>query len=75
MSNRPYAHRKVQKDAKETYGDSCIVCGSNVNPHSHHLIEYAEGGAADEFNIVVLCQKCHIKWHNGDLQGVDLGRF
>ena len=72
---RSNEHRKIQKKAKELEGSVCNICGDDVNPHTHHLVEVHLDGAADDYNTLIMCASCHIKWHNGGLEGVDISRF
>lgn len=72
---RDYEHRKAQRDAKKEEQEICNICGSTENLESHHLVEVCEGGAADTFNIVILCRSCHSEWHNEGLEGVTIERF
>lgn len=57
--------------------DLCSICGTNVNLQSHHIREQIESGPDGfidhfhknrEFNIMVLCQKCHQNLHDNNLQ-------
>ena len=57
--------------------DNCSICGTNINLHGHHIQEQHkadEDGFIDhfhknrEFNILVLCQKCHNGLHSNGTQ-------
>ena len=50
----------------------CQVCGSTVKPEGHHMIQYLYGGAANDENIITLCQKCHKQVHRGN---IDIMKF
>ncbi len=72
---RPSDHSKAQKEIKQLEAHQCLVCGVVEKPaHGHHLIYYSEGGAANTQNMVTLCPKCHIDYHNGKLK-IDIYRF
>ncbi|WP_204106062.1 MULTISPECIES: HNH endonuclease [Spirulina sp. CCY15215] len=73
--NRPYKHRKAQKEVKEYEQYQCMVCGKiSQNAQGHHLIPYSEGGSADMQNMITLCLDCHRKYHRGELN-IDIYRF
>ena len=72
---RSKEHRKAQRDAKKEEQEICSICGSTENLESHHLQQVAEGGAADTFNIEILCRSCHQEWHGEGLEGVTIERF
>ncbi len=48
---------------------TCEVCGHNVvrDLEVHHLQPRAEGGSNELRNLAVLCETCHDKHHNGEL--------
>jgi 5-methylcytosine-specific restriction endonuclease McrA len=72
---RPYEHKKVQKEVKEVEGYQCMVCGKiTQKAHGHHLIPYSEGGEADLQNMITFCPECHRKYHSGELN-IDIDRF
>ena len=71
---RSYEHKKVQKKAKELEGPVCNICGDDSEPHTHHLVEVHQDGAADDFNTIIMCAQCHRDWHNGGLEGVNISR-
>lgn len=73
--DRPYKHRKAQKEAKSLEQNQCIVCGKvDPNAEGHHLIFYSEGGSADMQNMVTMCRSCHRLYHAGKLD-IDIERF
>lgn len=65
-------HIKVQKAGKDRDLHTCQICGSTYKTEGHHIFDYAFGGAADEDNIITLCQNCHQGVHNGK---IDLFKF
>ncbi|NEO84176.1 MAG: HNH endonuclease [Spirulina sp. SIO3F2] len=62
--NRPYPHRKAQKEVKNVEAYQCMVCGVVTRKaHGHHLIPYSEGGAPHLQNMITFCPDCHRKYH------------
>jgi len=45
----------------------CTNCGESENLHEHHIIPICKGGPNKRWNRVVLCRKCHLKVHRGEL--------
>lgn len=54
------------------YIDCCVICGSNKQLHTHHIIEQKnadEKGYIDNMdknkkdNLIILCEECHINIH------------
>lgn len=64
---RSPAHLKAQKLGKERDGYTCQVCGSQAKVQGHHIIDVQFNGAANNDNIISLCQKHHTKVHQGKL--------
>jgi len=63
---RPYKHRKAQREAVKEGAYRCRICSKvSDKAEGHHMIEYHIGGAADTHNIIPLCKKCHIDYHRG----------
>jgi 5-methylcytosine-specific restriction endonuclease McrA len=66
--SRPYDHRKAIALAKIREGYKCeLRCGSELNIHGHHILDYSFGGEATPENILVVCEKCHEKIHHGEI--------
>ncbi len=42
----------------------CALCGSTWNLHRHHIIYRSEGGPTDYWNIIILCEHCHMMVHS-----------
>ena len=44
----------------------CFVCGGTKNLGPHHIKHAGRGSPkyADEFNVVILCKSCHVRYHN-----------
>jgi hypothetical protein len=42
---------------------SCPGC-RRVARHTHHNVPRCEGGSGDSFNLVYMCQKCHVAHHS-----------
>jgi DNA mismatch repair protein MutS len=71
----------ILSDKKSKYNtlvkvDLCSICGTNVNLQSHHIKEQHTADDNNfidhfhknkEFNILVLCQKCHTNIHEKGL--------
>ena len=71
---RSYQHRKAQRQVKKLEGNECQVCGTTEKPEGHHLIPYSEDGSASTHNMITMCQSCHRKYHQGELN-IDIRRF
>lgn len=41
----------------------CILCGSAWNLHIHHILYRSEGGPTELWNLIRLCERCHIMVH------------
>lgn len=46
----------------------CQYCGADYKD-VHHIIPRSMGGTHDFRNLVVLCEECHLKAHNGCFKG------
>ena len=61
-------HWKIQGWARDLLqeNDKCIVCGSKENLVPHHVakIDRYNSFYIDPANGVVMCEKCHKKYHN-----------
>ncbi len=67
-SNRPYDHRKAIALAKIRENYKCeLRCGSTVDIHGHHILDYSLGGEATPENILVVCEDCHNKLQSGEI--------
>lgn len=42
----------------------CALCGSSWNLHIHHIEYRSEGGVTDFYNLIRLCELCHMKVHS-----------
>lgn len=55
---------------KKTHTPQCKRCGffspweSGQHMQIHHIKALVDGGENEETNLVVLCQLCHLEWHN-----------
>lgn len=83
INNKLFSTNKSRYNSK-VYIDSCSICGKNGNSeskngvlHTHHIREQKEAdehGFIDNFhknsifNLLVLCQDCHIHLHKNGLQ-------
>ena len=50
------------KDAKERAGNRCQLCNSKENLQTHHRT-YERLGDEEPGDLIVLCEKCHKKFH------------
>lgn len=48
--------------------NKCEICYSNINPHVHHILRRSDNPnlTLDIENLMVLCESCHKKIHQGD---------
>lgn len=46
---------------EERDGESCYVCGTEQDLHSHHIIPVLAGGVNESWNIMILCHSHHKK--------------
>ncbi len=66
---------KKSRYNSKVYVDSCSMCGSNKDLHTHHLMEQADAvnGFVDntpihsKHNLLVLCRECHQAIHQNNL--------
>jgi hypothetical protein len=42
--------------------NNCEICNGH-NPERHHIKTRGSGGTDDDWNIIMLCRKHHIIWH------------
>lgn len=42
----------------------CALCGSSWRLHIHHILYRSEGGPTTLWNLIRLCENCHIKVHS-----------
>ena len=67
-STRGYQHARAIALAKIREGYSCeLRCGSDLDIHGHHILDYSLGGEAKPENILVVCRKCHDLVHTGEI--------
>ena len=46
----------------------CIICGNNI-VELHHVVYRSLGGITDRKNMVCLCKKHHMEYHNKGKEG------
>lgn len=46
--------------------NKCEKCGDSKSLHVHHIVYRSKGGTDDISNLMVLCELCHIKEHEGE---------
>lgn len=67
-STRGHAHTRAIALAKIREGYKCeLRCGSDLDIHGHHILDYSLGGEATPENILVVCKKCHDLVHAGEI--------
>lgn len=59
-------YNKWRKDVYKKYNYTCVCCGNKENINTHHLNSYNSDklNRANIENGVVLCEKCHKKFHS-----------
>lgn len=45
-------------------GNRCVICGSAINLHCHHIVPIGLGGSNSPKNLVTLCDYCHSLIHD-----------
>ena len=50
----------------------CYFCNNSNDLTLHHLIKREFGGATEKDNLLVVCNDCHVKIHNGIINDTDL---
>jgi hypothetical protein len=59
----PENWEKIREKAFKRYNYTCYRCEKRYRKGygltAHHLIPRVNGGTSDQFNLVVLCNKCH----------------
>ena len=63
----------VQDAPKSVYNtqlqrEACEVCKNPCGLEVHHIEEQAKGGSNELRNLIVVCESCHDKHHNGTIQ-------
>ena len=56
-------HRLI---ALQLADNKCEKCGDSDNLHIHHMKYKSNGGTDDLANLMVLCELCHVKEHEGE---------
>ncbi|MHB8065250.1 MAG: HNH endonuclease [Ruminiclostridium sp.] len=64
---RSAEHIKSQKQGKERDLYTCQVCGSKDKVQGHHIVDVQFSGAANDENIITLCNQHHKKVHAGKI--------
>ena len=65
----------AQRRAVSARDRSCVARGCTRPPafcDVHHLVSRADGGPTEVGNLVLLCRRHHLRWHDGRLQLTDL---
>lgn len=57
--------RKIRKQIIESRGKCCEDCGDDTRVVAHHKMRVMDGGKHTPKNIILLCEDCHAKKHNG----------
>lgn len=45
----------------------CELCGGPADIEPHHIFTRGAGGRDIQENLIQLCTRCHIMFHNGDI--------
>ena len=53
--------RKLKIQARD--GPGCLLCGYKHDLTLHHIKKKSDGGSNNLDNLVVLCQLCHVYYH------------
>lgn len=72
MKSRRSKATDISQRVKQTVwnrdNQCCIICGNPQAMPNAHYISRAKGGLGIEENVVTLCQTCHHRYDNGDMQ-------
>ncbi|MEE0929564.1 MAG: HNH endonuclease [Acutalibacteraceae bacterium] len=60
--------QRVKKKVWDRDRQCCVICGNPQAMPNAHYISRAKGGLGIEENVVTLCQTCHHRYDNGDMQ-------
>ena len=61
-----YEFQNTINIVKREQGYKCFICGSTDNLGPHHIKKVKQSNAlyASKENVVILCRKCHNRYHN-----------
>jgi len=54
---------RVRAQVRARDGHRCTVCGTTEDLKVHHLIDAADGGPLEPWNLTTLCGVCHRDAH------------
>jgi len=54
--------RRTRAEALKYYGEMCVLCGSKIGIEVHHRT-YTRRGSELMQDLIVLCEKCHRRFH------------
>lgn len=52
--------KTLRKHMIAKHGQVCMRCGYHGYVEMHHIIPVSMGGAQEEYNVLLLCEKCHM---------------
>lgn len=55
------------KKLRKELGNKCQLCKSKINIHIHHVMPRFKTGKDTLDNLILLCQRCHMKVHHEGL--------
>ena len=58
---------KVYRRVLELDKNRCVICGSTMGLHIHHVIFRSQGGKTSIDNLMTLCYRCHAIVHSDKL--------
>lgn len=72
-TNTYWKLRGLVQDLLETE-NKCLICGSNKDLEPHHVIKCSnyERLYVDEDNLIILCHKCHSRYHRENPDDVNI---
>jgi len=62
----PENWREIAANKKRAVGNVCQRCESSDRLDVHHILPLSRGGNNSDFNLIVLCHKCHKKRHRNN---------
>lgn len=66
-----YGFANMKEFVLQRDGYKCQHCkGKSKDPklHVHHIVFRSQGGSDNENNLITLCETCHKKLHNGEIE-------
>ena len=70
--SRKRLSKKERQKLFEEFGGKCCLCNSTENLTVHHIKARQFGGGTERLNSVLICQECHAKINNKEIDGLSL---